>query len=78
MGGQASSSKMHMCVGCLVKWNSLWPYTTLQSYNFIEGIISKIVTGPMNKFSHADMPIGMSSCLLLWDLLSDLKMVQHV
>ncbi len=71
MGGQARSSKMHMCVGCLVKWNSLWPCTTLPSYNFIEGIISNIVAGTMNKltlkmdqFSHADMPMEMPSCSL--------------
>ncbi len=35
---------MHVCVGWCVKWNSLWCYTTLPSYNFIEWMISMIVT----------------------------------
>jgi hypothetical protein len=35
---------MHVCVGWCVKWNSLWRYTTLPSYNFIEWMISMIVT----------------------------------
>ena len=36
--------KMHVCVGWCVKWNSLWHYTALPSYNFIEWMISMIVT----------------------------------
>ncbi len=35
---------MLVCVGWCVKWNSLWRYTTLPSYNFIEWMISMIVT----------------------------------
>ncbi len=36
--------KMYGCVGWLVKWNSLWGYTTLSSYNFIEWMISMTAT----------------------------------
>ncbi len=36
--------KMHVCVGWCVKWNSLWPYTMLPSYDFTEWMISMIVT----------------------------------
>ena len=35
---------MHVCVGWCVKWNSLWRYTTLPSYNFTEWMISMKVT----------------------------------
>jgi hypothetical protein len=35
---------MHVCVGWCVKWNSLWRYTTLPSYNFTEWMISMIIT----------------------------------
>jgi hypothetical protein len=41
MGREAWSAER---VGWCVKWNSLWCYTTLPSYNFIEWMISMIVT----------------------------------
>ena len=41
---EAQSAEMHVCVGWCVKWNSLWCYTTLPSYSFIEWMISMIVT----------------------------------
>ncbi len=41
---EAWSAEMHVCVGWYVKWKSLWRYTTLPSYNFIEWMISMIVT----------------------------------
>jgi hypothetical protein len=41
---EARSAEMHMCVGWYLKWNFLWCYTTLPSYNFIEWMISMIVT----------------------------------
>ena len=41
---EVQSAEMHVCVGWCVKWNSLWRYTTLSSYNFIEWMISMIVT----------------------------------
>ena len=42
--GKGRALKRHVCVGWCVKWNSLWCYTTLPSYNFIEWMISMIVT----------------------------------
>ena len=42
--GKRGALKRHVCVGWCVKWNSLWRYTTLPSYNFIEWMISMIVT----------------------------------
>ncbi len=41
---EARSAEMHVCVGWYVTWNSLWCYTTLPSYNFIEWMISMIAT----------------------------------
>ncbi len=41
---EAQSAEMHVCVGWCVKWNSLWCFTMLPSYNFIEWMISMIVT----------------------------------
>ena len=42
--GKHIALKMDVCVGCLVKLNSLWWYTTLLSYNFIEWMIRIITT----------------------------------
>jgi len=42
------SSKMKL----IVKWNSLWRYTTFPSYNFIEWMISMIVTVPLWRLSN--------------------------
>ncbi len=36
--------KIHLCIVWCVKWNSLWCYTMLPAYNFIEWIISMIAT----------------------------------
>ncbi len=41
--GERRALEIHLSVGWLVKWNSLWHYTILLSYNFIEWMISKIV-----------------------------------
>jgi hypothetical protein len=42
--GKCGALKTHVSVGWLVKWNSLWCYTMLQSYNFIEWMISMRVS----------------------------------
>ena len=44
MGREARSA---VRVGWCVKWNSLWCYTMLPFYNFIEWMISMIVTVPL-------------------------------
>ncbi len=41
---EARSTEMNVCVGWCVKRNSLWRYTTLPFNNFIEWMISTIVT----------------------------------
>jgi hypothetical protein len=41
---EAQSAEMDMCVSWYLKWNSLWRYTMLPSYNFIKWMFSMIVT----------------------------------
>ena len=50
---EARSAEMHVCVGWYVKWNSLWCYTMLLSYNFTEWMISLIVT--VRLWRHSNM-----------------------
>ncbi len=50
--------KMHLCVGWCVKWNSLWCYTTLPSYNFTEWMISMIVTVRLWQWCPTFLSIG--------------------
>ena len=66
--GECGALKMHMCVGWVVKWNSLWRYTTLPSYNFMEWMISMVATVHLWRLCNIVNQSG--SNYILWKLLS--------
>ena len=69
---EKGSAEMHVCVGWYVKWSSLWRYTTLPSYNFIEWMISMIVT--VRLWRHSKYRMNQTGSIYDRDLTDNLKL----